>query len=1039
MEYNELFETEEACKKTLSCLFNFKLGNVPIKVYKVDVSEPIYSFFECLKYEIPYVYTIRYTIGLEDGSLMTNAVLKVPKMKDGSFIIEGTELIGGVAVRTPVNLIRIDRPIGVFTKGKAMTISSNNFSFKIEKAAEEKATITIKEGFLKDSPQKKYCLGSYFKNNGLGYKVGDLTLAIDESDPTDYPTIRVDKRVRDQIEYLLGYELNRYNGKLEPDDKNIYIFEPKDIYNFWYLANTNLEKVDRVSPFDLNFGDTGSSILRHFKHNIRMRTQIFAKWNRTQSKSTEIYTDPVQRYVDSYFRMQSESSKDLQVANDTNALDQLSQQRKCYLAKSDGEKVPISYGADFIGIIDPGKTHEGGATSKRNELARGIKITEDGVKVRLIDAKTNNLVWVDLITHYKSSILSTTSWDYEDNKLVLNDNGKIQILQKGKYSYVDPDFKYQYRRVNRDDILGYGDASIPMMNATDHTRVALGTSQLDQSIPTIGSKPPIVATGVEKTIYEISNLNIKSEVDGVVENVTEEYVKIKTSKGFKAYQIPKPIHTRAHTNQFFFPTVKIGDKIKKGDIIIEINSFRHGQLALATPLKVAYTDYELGTFEDSTIISESAAKKLGHKAMISIDIPIVESSSYLFGKEVLGFRSEYTASESSEFQYLNDLMLPNIGDKVSPGQLIFTYLYETDEDLDKVMRLRRLISPESKIYKKAIKRIPKNVQNGIVKDIVVTIKDRENGFVNEIYDYYDMIQKDKDRKQQEDIGYVIPKADKSKYLRSDQIAMISIEIEYINSMKIGDKASNRFGTKGLIKMILPDDQMPKLPNGEPLEMIIGAESVMSRKNIAQIYELAISQASVNLWNKSKDIIESSISEDSKRKKLIEILNTLYITERFTNYTYEELLKEFYKFDGYYQVIVAALDNKYMKQKNMAAIMKLADMPLDGKYILTIGNKKTKKPVVCGISYVERLHFIAELKSKSTSSRGGNKKSDLAIGSGGQVKPTGQRLGNNEVYALQAYGTMDLLEHLRQEEASHGHDIQQELNMLGLAIVAADEY
>ena len=108
-------------------------------------------------------------------------------------------------------------------------------------------------------------------------------------------------------------------------------------------------------------------------------------------------------------------------------------------------------------------------------------------------------------------------------------------------------------------------------------------------------------------------------------------------------------------------------------------------------------------------------------------------------------------------------------------------------------------------------------------------------------------------------------------------------------------------------------------------------------------------------------------------------------------------------------------------------------------MLPIGKRKTTKPVVCGISSIERLHFIAELKSKSTSAIGGNKKNDLAIGSGGQIKSTGQRLGGQEIYALQAYGTMELLEHLRQQEASHGQEIQQELNALGLGLVMADEY
>ena len=146
------------------------------------------------------------------------------------------------------------------------------------------------------------------------------------------------------------------------------------------------------------------------------------------------------------------------------------------------------------------------------------------------------------------------------------------------------------------------------------------------------------------------------------------------------------------------PVVKEGDRIKDGQIIIAVNSFKDGQFAISTPLRVGYTDYELGTFEDSTIISESAAKKLGHLDIVTIDIPIYESEEYVFGKEDLSFRSELTSIEASELQYLNELCLPNIGDKVNPGQLIFAYLFESEKDMEKVMRLRRLISPETKVY-----------------------------------------------------------------------------------------------------------------------------------------------------------------------------------------------------------------------------------------------------------------------------------------------------------------------------------------------------
>ena len=1041
MEYNELFETEENCKKTLSTLFNFKLGDIPVKVFNVSVVEPTFSFFDCMKYEIPYSYTIQYTIGLENGELLTTDELKIPKMLNGSFLIEGTESVGGVAVRTPVTLLRIERPIGVFTKGNKMTISSGNYSFKIERASESKAVILIKEFPLdKECIPKEFSLGTFFKNNGLNTVIESKGLALNtpEETNTDYPEILADKKTSDKIYYLFGYELKKSEKN---DGVNEYLLEPKDIYNIWYLSNTDFTKIDRVTPFDLNFGDSGSSMLRHLKHNLRMRSQIFGKWVRSKNKVDKIYTDPVQRYVDSYFRMQSESAKDLQVANDTNALDQLSQQRKCYLAKTDGTKVLISFDTDYVGIIDPGKTHEGVGTGKRNELARGIRNTENGIQIRLIERASNKVVWVDLLTHYKSTILSTTSWDYDDDKILPDKNGNIQVLEKGKYRYEKSDYKYDYRRVDRDDILGYGDSVIPMMNTVDHTRIALGTAQLDQSIPTIGCTPPIVATGVEKMIYNVSSLNIKSDVNGVVENVDKDYVKIiDNNNNRKVYTIPDPISTRAHTSQFFYPVVKIGDKVKKGQVIIAINSFKNGQLALATPLKVAYTDYELGTFEDSTIISESAARKLGHLDVVTIDIPIYESEEYVYGKENLSFRGEFSGLESSEFQYLNNMCLPDIGDKVSPGQLIFAYLYESEKDLEKVMRLRRLISPETKVYQKVVKKIPRNVKNGVVRDINVTIKNKNYDITNDIFNYYKLEHDKIAKRQEEDIGYSIPKIDKSKYIKEGQIGIISIDIEYVNEMKVGDKASNRFGTKGLIKSILPDDQMPKLPDGTPIEMIVGAESVMSRKNIAIIYELALGNASVALWNKSKEIIESEdLSLEEKKDKLIEILNTLYITNRFTNKSYEELLDVFNEFDGFYQLRVAALDRKYTNEKNIKAILKLAGIPSDGKYTLTIGNRKTTQPVVCGISYIERLHFIAELKSKSTSSVGGSKKNDLAIGSGGQIKSTGQRLGGNEIYALQAYGTMELLEHLRQEEAAHGQNIQQELNAIGLGLIMNDEY
>lgn len=1018
MDYNDLFEDKNTCRDTIQLLFNTSVDSKRFIVNRiVDIKYPKADFFDCLRYGSPYNYTIVYEVGLEnDPSTIITSTLVIPKMHNGSYLLLSH---GKIRLRTPINLLRISKPISFYGSGKSKFLSIYG-ALVIHKPFSDNPIVKF------NGDDNDYYLKNILDHFEIKYDehlVGGVQPAISE-----YPRLLVDERVRDKIKYVM----EDVDLPLS-DEPNKYELSYENLYKIWKYSLTNPIKLDSTTPFDLIYSDSTTSILTHFKQCKELKDKLRSLYYRSASRGIyKISITPVQRYVDSYFNMQSKVANDLQSSADTNALEQLDQGSKVYLVNSKNEKERLNYTSDFVGIIDPIATPEGANSSLRNSMARCVHVVDGKLYIKVKDPKTLQDVELKLIDYYYSKILTSTSYDYIDNKIIPNKHGNIQIQYKGQYYYIDKDDKFDYIRSSKDSMLSYSAATIPFCNRTDGTRLAMSAASMNmQAIPVIGSIPPIVSTGVGKEIYDKSTLNIKAKSDGEVIGILDQYVKVLNDDNtISIYTMPPPITTSHKTTNMFHIDVNVGDKIVKDQVIISTNSFQKGELALTVPMVIAYMNYGGYEYEDGIVISESAAKRLGHKSIMTLEIPIVKSEGYIFDKDILSTKSEYTLQELSEFGSLNDHMLPDIGQRIEPREMVFTYMYELDPEENKAAKLRKILNEGDIVYQKMIYRAPANVLNGEIIDIRVVT----NGIgspINQLKKYYDDIHDKKKQEVEEFTGITLPEK-VSPILATSFEGMIYIDIEYTNAMKKGDKICNLYGSKGLVGLIVPDDEMPRREDGTVIDVIMAQESVINRKNPSQIFEATLGEVGLRAWTKAGELIAKG-DYDELRK----MLNIIYVTDRYTKYSEEDLLKKYNEYHGYFQIIASAYEERYDKNA-MFKILDYFKMPRNGLSKLIFPPSKrfpegrvSKQGVITGVTSIRRLHFLAEYKSKSTATRTESDETSTGLG---LTKSSGQKIGGLEWYAIAAQGAYELISELSPREKRHDIDLNNDLLPLGMKLI-----
>jgi len=473
--------------------------------------------------------------------------------------------------------------------------------------------------------------------------------------------------------------------------------------------------------------------------------------------------------------------------------------------------------------------------------------------------------------------------------------------------------KVDYMDVSPKQLVSVATAMIPFLENDDANRALMGSNMQRQAVPLIKPEAPIIATGIEYRAAKDSGVCIVAKNSGVVEKVTASEIVIRTDKGQKdQYRLLKYKRSNQGTCINQRPIVKKGDRIEEGDIIADGPSCDNGEIALGKNVLVGFMTWEGYNYEDAILISEELVRD---DVYTSIHIEEYESESRdtKLGPEEIT-RDIPNVGEDS-LKDLDDRGIIRIGAEVRSGDILVgkvTPKGETELTAEERL-LRAIFGEKAREVRDTSLRVPHG-ESGIVVDVKVFT--RENG----------------------------------DELPPGVNQLVRVYVAQKRKISVGDKMAGRHGNKGVISRILPIEDMPFLPDGTPLQIVLNPLGVPSRMNIGQVLETHLGYAAKVLgWKIATPVFDGANEED--------IFKTL----------------------------------------------EMAGLPKDGKSILYDG--RTGEPfdnrVTVGYMYFLKLAHLVDDKIHARSTGPYSLVTQQPLG--GKAQFGGQRFGEMEVWALAAYG------------------------------------
>lgn len=575
------------------------------------------------------------------------------------------------------------------------------------------------------------------------------------------------------------------------------------------------------------------------------------------------------------------------------------------------------------GRICPIETPEGQNIGLINNLATYAKIDKYGfiqTPYRKYDKETGKIledaVYLsanDENDHVIAQATSDIKGDsFEAEKVVARFNGKNVLADKEQVDYVDE---------SPIQIVSVAAACIPFLEHDDNTRALMGANMQRQALPLLRPHAPYVGTGLEHKIATDCGLAVVAINDGIVTYSDSKTIKVMEENGERTYQLQKFKRSNQGTCINQISIVHKGDKVTKGQIIADGPSMDNGDLALGQNVTIAFMTWEGYNYEDAVIMSERLVKDDVYTT-IHIESYEVECRDTKNGEETITPDVPNIPTEAKA--HLDNDGIVIIGTEVKEGDILVGKVTPkgTSEPTPETKLLDAIFGDKSKDGKDSSLRVP---HGGAGTVLDVKIFTRENG---------------------DELNPGVKK---------------KVRVYIVQKRKIseGDKMSGRHGNKGVISRILPVEDMPYLPDGTPVDIMLNPQGVPSRMNIGQVLEVHLGMALKNLGG-------------------VKIATPV--------------------FDG-------------ISNEEIANIMKEAKCPSDGKYTLYDGRtgEKFDDRINVGVMYMIKLVHMVDDKLHARATGPYSMVTQQPLG--GKAQNGGQRFGEMEVWALEAYGAAYTLQEM----------------------------
>ncbi len=937
---------------------------------------PKYTIEEARIHDATYAKQLRVMVRLvnrDTGEIKEQEVYigDIPTMTDkGTFIVNGAErVIVSQIVRSPgVYFKREISPTGKRLYN-ATLIPNRGAWLKIETDANDVI-------YVKIDKNRKILATTLLK--ALGITVGEMetlfthaeflkkTLDKDTTETTDDALIEIYKKLRpgdpasaaggrsilearffDEKKYDIGrvgrYKLNKKLGLNLPETQRTITVQDL-VASIEYLINLTYDEgsVDDIDHLgNRRIRSVGELLQNQFRVGLSRIERIVKERMTLQDSDTLtplnlLNTKPLVASLKEFFG----SSQLSQFMDQINPLAELTHKRRISALGPGGlvrERAGFAVRdihPSHYGRICPVETPEGPNAGLIGSLATHAKVNDYGFIESPFFAVKDGVVTDEV--HYLTA-------DEEDNLRIAPADLELNEDRSIKYPYVPCRYRSEFTmsEANRVDYIGVSPIQIfsvatsliPFIEHDDANRALMGSNMQRQSVPLLITDRPVVGTGLEKRAAKDSGMVVVSDVDGVVEKVVGEeiYIRDKANK-LHRYQLMKYVRSNQDTCINQKPIVRDGDEVKAGDVIADGASTHMGELSLGKNVLLAYMPWEGYNYEDAILLSERCVHD-DIFTSVHIEKLEIDARQTKLGPEEIT-REVPNVSEES-LRHLDERGIVRIGARVYADDILVgkvTPKGESEHPPEEKL-LRAIFAEKARDVKDNSLRVPHG-EGGRVVDVKVF--DREKG------------------------DELPPGAN----------TVIRVYIAQKRKVSVGDKLSGRHGNKGIVSRILPKEDMPFLPDGTPVDVVLNPLGVPSRMNVGQTYENLLGMAAY-------------------------------------------LNKEYYEAPSFDEMYGGGMSEKVTKEELLRGIKArgIDWVGEDGKVRLIDGRtgEPFDRPVAVGLTYVLKLVHLVDDKIHARSTGPYSLVTQQPLG--GKAQFGGQRFGEMEVWALEAYGAAYTLQEM----------------------------